>query len=179
MGNEQHSLAEARHHRAQQCHNFRPMLRIQISSGLIGENHVRAMDHRSCDRHPLLLSTREFTGTMVPSMKHANQFQHFIDPFPHTRPTFSAQEEGKRDIFCCGQPRHEVKRLKNEAQPLTSRMGPLIGAKLTGRPAIEDNRSRGRVVQPCHEIQQRALSTPAWTDEGAKITGGNFDGHTI
>jgi hypothetical protein len=137
------------------------------------------MDHRSCDRHPLLFSTREFTGTMVPSMNHANEFEHLIDPFHHTRATFSAQEERKRDIFCRGQPRHEVKRLKNEAQPLTSRMGPLVWCKPSGRSAIEGNRSSGRMIQACHEIQQRAFPAPAWTDEGTKITGGNFDAHTI
>src|SRR5215831_19302891 len=116
---------------------------------------------------------------MISSMRHINQFQHLIDPFPHTNATFSAKQERKRNIFCCGQPRYEVKCLENEAQPLTARMGPFIACKPVRRSTIEYNRSRGRIIQPSYKIQQRAFSTPAGTHEGAKITGWNFNGHVI
>jgi hypothetical protein len=63
-------LAKALNERPKEGDDLGPVLGIQITGRLVGENDLGVMHNRSRNRHTLLLSAREFAGAMVSSYGH-------------------------------------------------------------------------------------------------------------
>jgi len=51
--------------------------RVQVASGLIGDNHFRFPDQGACNGNPLLLASRELARHMIESSGDAEPFREF------------------------------------------------------------------------------------------------------
>src|SRR4029077_20019666 len=107
--------AEALNQRPKEGDDLGPMLGIQVSGGLVGENDLGLMHDRSRDRHTLLLTARELAGTMVSSYGHRDQLEYLLDTGLDRCPPLPAQQQRKGDILRCRQPGNQMKRLENNS----------------------------------------------------------------
>ena len=65
----------------EQCRDRLRGLRIEVAGRLIAQHQTRLPNQGASDRHPLLLTSRQLSGTMIDSRRQADA----IDEHPGTR----------------------------------------------------------------------------------------------
>ena len=60
--------------------NFLAGPRVQVSGRFVGENDIRIVHQRPCNRNPLLLTPREFLRAVPDALSQADLFQKRLRP---------------------------------------------------------------------------------------------------
>src|SRR5574340_506244 len=89
---------------------------IEVAGWLIGQDHLRPVDERAGDGHPLLLPARKLGGFVQGAVGQANLFQQVHRPGAALAARHAGKPHGKTDVFGSVHGRHQVEGLENKAQ---------------------------------------------------------------
>ena len=131
-------------------------IRIQISSRLIGKQHLGPGAERPCQSYPLLLPSGQLSRLM---MFPASQ-SHSTQKLSRSRGGIGLSPELHRhlDILLRRQCGNQLKGLKDESDLLHPDSGPLVLTHGSQVLSIEVHRARTGPVQSGQQPQQRCLS---------------------
>jgi hypothetical protein len=105
------------------------------------------------------------------AMIHADEGQHFRNSFSNSAAFIASQQQREGDIFFNGQTGNKMKGLKDDSDALTANSRPVVGVIVGGGLSVQLNVPRCGKVEPCNQVEQRALATSAGADKRAKSTG--------
>src|SRR5215207_9126927 len=71
---------------------------VERSQRLIQQKDLRPCDKRTCQRHPLLLSTRKFARLALIQTRQPDKLEHFGNLSTCFRPGYTAYRKAERDI---------------------------------------------------------------------------------
>ncbi len=125
VGHHDHRVGKLALEGTQQSDDLLPVLGIQISRGLIGQDQLGSMHQRPPDGGALLLPSGQFSGPVVRPMTEADRLQNGSDPLLHRLPSFPSQQQGEADVFSHRQPRNEMEGLKHHPDTVPAEGGPV------------------------------------------------------
>lgn len=103
-----------------QLQDLVPRSLVEIPRRLVGEEDPRLLHERARDRHTLLLTAGEFTGSMVRALGEVDLRQRRADPFFPLGTRESQRLESDVDVLRRGEGGDEVERLEHEPDVLRS-----------------------------------------------------------
>ena len=158
VGNHHNGLAKLHIQTLEKRENVGRRNAVEVSRWLIGDDQHGIGDDGAGDRNPLLLAAGQLRGIVIRAIRqryHRQREFHPLTPLPSRQPR---QQQRQLHIFKCGQHRHQVVELKNEAD---ARGAPIRqigfsenGEVLSGDPDLP----AVRLVDSGYEVQQRALA---------------------
>jgi hypothetical protein len=115
MSDQQDRVMKLLDYPSQEPNDFRPVLRVEISCRLIGENDPGLMHDGPRNRNPLLLSTRKLTRPMCSAVGHPHQRQDLCDALSDSPTLLSTQQQRKGHVLFDRKTWDQMKGLKNDA----------------------------------------------------------------
>src|SRR5262249_59181985 len=88
---------------------------VEVSRGLVGQDHLGIVDERASDRYPLLLAARELTGKVRLTVGQPHGSQPITGPLSPPPTHHASVEEWQLDVLEGARARKEIERLKHEA----------------------------------------------------------------
>src|SRR5215468_2147489 len=97
---------------------------VEVTGGLVGEQHLRSGDKGARNRHALLLTARQLAGVMSQAVTEADRREGFRCGGKGI--TVTAELERDRDIFQGRHRRQQVERLEDDTDPSATKPGERI-----------------------------------------------------
>ena len=140
---------------AKQIHDLLAILRIEVSSRLIGEQNGRIAGQSAGHRDALLLTAGELRRVVLDAVRHADALQRFMNLLLALRRAHAAIGERELDVFVDIQIADEVEGLENEADLAVADARALGELEALDGLAVEDLSSGGGRVEETQDGQQR------------------------
>src|SRR3954471_11647627 len=150
-------------------------LRVEVAGRLVGEHHGRAVDQRSGDGDALLLAARELRRPVREAIAQADGVDQRVEPL--LVDLAAGQGEREEDVLLGGEDRYEVEGLEDEAESITAQPGAALVVQAADLLPLDDDRARGRPVEPGEQVHQRGLARPRRTHDRGELAGGERHGH--
>ena len=150
-------------------------INVQIGEGFVEQDQLRAWRQRSCQRDPLLLTTREFMRIAVALTTEADRGQQFT----HPAPTLAASKtrQTKTDVCRYRQVREKGVVLEDHTDlPLLWRETTASGADGT---TLHANFASSNLFEAGNAAQQRRLAATRRSKEAGYATGLDMKTHPI
>src|SRR5262245_26724104 len=149
-----------------QVHHRLAALRIEISSGLVGEENQRLAGHGARYGDTLLLTARQLARQMLRAMRHADAFERRLHALAAFSAAHAAVGERQLHVLEDAQVANQVEALEDEANLPISDAGALGGAEVRHLPGIQRvGALRWRVEQP-EDREQRRLAAARRSRDG-------------
>ena len=132
--------------------------RIQISRGLVGEQHRRITHRRPRHGHPLLFTARELPRIMTDPPRETDASQDFLRTLAGVGP--AAQFKWQHDIFQSRQRRHQMKGLEHEPHLLRAQARAAVFIECRQVGARQPQFARTGRVQSRQQCQQCGFAGP-------------------
>jgi hypothetical protein len=123
--------------RLEQIQNLIPGLAVQVARRLVAQQHGRVGDNRAGDAHPLLFAAGQRAGIMFGAVGQADHGQRRLHVFLALRLGQVRQQQRQFHVSFRVQHRHQVVKLKNEADVPRAPMGQLPVGKLVNALAAD------------------------------------------
>ena len=128
--------------------------RVQISGGLVGQQHERLSCHSARHSDALLLAAGKLAGQVPGSMGHADLLQGFVHAMLALGSLHAAIGERKFDVFVDSQIADQIEALKDESDLTVSNACPLLVLEAFHGLAVEQVAAFGRRVKQPEQRQQ-------------------------
>ena len=97
--------------------------RVQRAGRLVGQDHRRVRDQRSCDRDALLLPARQLRGHVVDARAEPDLVQRRERPIVPGGPVHAGVGQRQLDVLQCARTRDQVEALEHEADVTVADVG--------------------------------------------------------
>src|SRR5438128_483020 len=133
--------------------------RVEVSGGLVGEDHRRVVEERACDRDALLLAAGELARPVVYAVAETDLLERRERALSPGVP-IAAVDEWQLDVLDRVQPREQVVRLKDEADVLVADPSELVVGHLPDVLAREHIGAAVGDVEAAEDVHERRLPRP-------------------
>src|SRR5258705_3191477 len=149
-------------------------LGIEIARRLVGHEDRGFADERAGDRDALALAPRQLIGTVADAGRQPEPLEQ-RERTGATLPTrYSATVlERQRDILLDREPRHQVERLKDEADFAIADLGQPLARQCADVLTVESIAARGWRVEAAEDVHQRALAGAGWSGDSDVLARGD------
>src|SRR6056297_772730 len=177
VGDHHDRLAEAVDRITQEGQDLAAGAAVEIAGRFVPEDDVRLAHQGSCDGHPLLLTAGEFGRPVAETTAQADGGDHLVEP--RTVGLLAGEIEREEDVLCCGQGRHQVERLEDEADLLAAQAGELaVGQR--GEVDTTDRDAAGRErVEAGDVLHEGRLTRPGRAHDRGESTAFEVDADVI
>jgi hypothetical protein len=127
---------------------------VQIASGLVGQDHDRAVGQSPRHRNPLLLPTTQGTGSMAESLAEPHGIEELSRSVLGLPRAFPGNQERHHNILQRRKLPQEMVELEDETDPLVSDRRQRPVAERRERAAFHQDLTGGRAIQSAEEMQQ-------------------------
>src|SRR5713101_1118462 len=143
---------------AQQLHHRFAVLRIEVSSRLVGHQDQRIAHQRARHSHTLLLTSGKLRGVVFHAVRHAHAFEgglYFLFALGRAR---SAVGERKFHVLVDGQVTDQVKRLEDKPDLPVADAGALAQREIRHRLAVQPVVAVAGRIEQSQYREQRGLA---------------------
>ena len=154
------------------------MLRIQVSSRLIGNQNLRLTHHRTRNRYTLTFTTRKLMRKMLFLPLKTNQLDHLRHSCLNFSICHSSNFQRKRHIFKHRSIRKQLKILKNHANFTTQQRNMLVLQIVIINPA-NHNFSRAWLFFASQKLQKCRFASTRRANNNHKLTSANMNACSI
>jgi hypothetical protein len=144
----------------QQAEDLSGRFPVEVARRLVRDEQRRIADDRPRDRDALLLSPRELPRIVLGAVREADERQGGRDVLAALLLGELREQERKLDVLVGGEDRNQVVELEDESDVAGPPPGQLTVGELGDVLAVDDDRSRRRPVDPCDQVEERALPEP-------------------
>ncbi len=120
-------------------------------------------------RHSLLLTTGQFSRTMLGAVGEPHAIEGFHRTLFGLAGVHAAQQQRQFDVFTSGQHRQEVEVLENETEVLGPECGALPVRHPEQRMALHMHRTGRRLIDAGKHVQQRGFPASGSTHDGDHV----------
>jgi hypothetical protein len=121
VGHHHDGLPELVHGAAQELQHLQAGHRVEVAGRLIGKDHRGPAEQRPGTRNPLLLAAGELLRPVVEPVTQPHRVDDHVVPLQIGLATGYRQRQ--QDVLLRAQGRHQVQRLEDEPDPVTSQLG--------------------------------------------------------
>ena len=114
---------------------------VEVSGGLIRQQHRRLHHERARERDALLFAAGKLRGIVIAAFRQSDAIEKILGPLDGAVCT-TAEFHRQHHVFKGGERRYQMIGLKYEAQLLSPQLRHLIFAKLSNVLAVNDNAVR-------------------------------------
>ena len=140
----------------EQFHNLGTHLRVEVTSGLVGQQNLWVANDGTGDGHTLALSARELCGTVLHAMAETHALDDLLGQLDALAAAHATIDKGQLYVVKHVECGDEVEALEHEAQRLVAQFGQLIVAQFgVDACATQLNLAAGGLVEQSHDVQQR------------------------
>src|SRR2546430_2025920 len=175
VGDHDHGLAEVVQV-LEDRENFGARPRVEVSGGLVGEDHRRVVQERSRDRDALLLAAGELARPMMDAVAETDLLERrerALSP----RVPIAAVDERQLDVLDRVQPREQVVRLKDESDVLVADPSELVVGQLADVLAREHVGAAVGDVEAAENVHECRLPRPRRTHDRDELRGPDIEIH--
>src|SRR5256886_14052251 len=156
--------------------DLRARPRIEITGGLVREDHRGIVQKSARDGDALLLTAGELARPVMDPIAEADLLERRERALTPFLPV-AAVDQGKLDVFDRVQSREQVVGLKNEADVLVADRGELIVGQLSDVLAREHVGAAVGDVQAAENVHERRLSRPRRSHDRDELRGPDIQIH--
>ncbi len=150
------------------------VLGVEVAGRLVGQQQRGAVDQGPGDGSPLHLPAAELMGKMVRPVRHPDLLQYGQGRLADPSGGITAQEEGHLYVLGDGHRGEEVEELEDDPEPGAPVKGQLPVPGGLQMDAVDDDLSRGGMVETAQKVKQRALAGAARAGDGDEFPPGDF-----
>ena len=151
---------------------------IQVSGGLVGEDHRRLRHQCPGDGHALLLATGELTRSVVDAVTEPDSAQRLDGARLALLRCDARVQHGQLDVAPCRQRGQQVELLEDEPDLLVAHHGKLGLGHVRDVGAGETVGARGRGVEAADDVHQRRLARARRAGDGDELALVDLEGDT-
>ena len=148
-------------------------LEVERRQRLVEQQHVRLVDQRAGDRHPLLLAAADLVGALAGLVLHLDQRQHPVDL------ALDRRLVGPRDL----QPEGDVlahRQVREEGVALEDRVDlALVGRQVGDVLAVEQDPPLVGLLEPGQDPQQRRLAAARGAEQREELPAPDRQRHPV
>ena len=156
--------------RLHELHHLDAGLRVEGTSGLIGQDDLRLGDERPGDGHALFLSAAELIGIVSGPVEQAEPFQIFQSELMALAATDTLIEEGQLDVLHSRLEADEVEALEDEAYHAVAIVGSTALAQVLDEHASQLVGALVIVVEDAQDVEQRGLARARCSHDADELT---------
>ena len=146
----------------QQLHHRLAALRIEVTGGLVGEQHDRFAGDGARHGDALLLAAGKLAGEVLGAVRHPDALERLADALAPLGRGHAPVGERQLDVLEDRQVADQIEALENEPDLAVAHAGAIAGRKVGNGLAVQPVlAARGRVEQP-ENRQQRGLAASRW-----------------
>jgi hypothetical protein len=132
--------------------------RVEVPGRFVGEHDPGLAGQRPRHSDALLLAAREFTRTVVETIRQADGLHDGVEPLLVRLLAGEALRE--RDVLACRQCRDQVERLEDEAELVATQLRAPLLVHRGDIVAVDEHLARRECVEAGHVVHQRRLPGP-------------------
>lgn len=146
------------------------VLVVEVTGGLVAQEHFGAVKEGPGDGDALLLAARKASGQLVGALFEAKGVQEFeAAGFDLGEVTLTAEDRGQGDVFEAAQVFEQVEGLEDKADGLVAVAAGLFVAEAAELLSVDLQLSAVVVVERTDEIEQRGLARTRGPRQGDKL----------
>src|SRR5436309_3133901 len=149
----------------EQLHHRLPVLRVQVSGGLVREQDEGIAGDGAGDGHALLLAARELPGHVARPVAHADAIESVLYALLAIRRRHSPVGQGQLDVLEDGQVADQVEALEDEPDVAVADVGAIGGRQVLHRLGVEQVLTACGGVEQAEDGQERGLARPGGTHD--------------
>lgn len=146
---------------------------IQIAGRLIRKNNVRVVHERTGDRDPLLLPSREHTGSVVHSSSETESLEQIRGLPACVGESRLPDQRRHRHVLDGCKFRKQVVKLEDKAYGSISKGCEFLVVSRKDVLTLEEYAACIRAIEGSEDMEKRAFARPALTNHRDDLTGGN------
>ncbi len=153
----------------EQSHHLGPVLRVEVTRGLVGEDELGTEDHSAGDGYALLLSAGELVGKVLGTMADVHALHHLLHLLLAL--TLRNAEIGERqfDVLLYVELVDEVKALEDETYLAFADGRALVLVETRYLFVAKPVLARRGVVEESEDVEERGLATAGGTHDGDEL----------
>ena len=147
---------------------------VEIAGRFVGEEEDRLLNKGPGDGCALAFSAGDLGRTVVFPLGEPDTFQEHFGTRRPLRGSTAPGQRGHEDVFENRTLREEVMFLEDKPDSLVAESGEAGFVQFPQVDVVEKNAAARRLIQRAEDIQKRALTGTAGTDDGKALTRGEF-----